>query len=99
MESAVRNNEAAGRFEIESEGHIAELTYRLKPGSITFIHTGVPAELEGRGLARQLAVAGLEYAKANQLAVIPLCPYVAAYIKRHPEYRELVPEEHRPRVS
>lgn len=92
MEANVRNNQAEGRFEIEIDGAIAELTYRRQPNSITFLHTGVPPELEGRGLAKQLAVAGLGYARENGLGVVPLCPFVATYIKRHPEFADLVRE-------
>lgn len=89
MEASVRNNQAEGRFEIETGGAVAKLTYRRQPDSITFLHTGVPPELEGRGLAKQLAVAGLDYARENGLAVVPLCPFVATYIKRHPEFAVL----------
>ncbi|MCC6589661.1 MAG: N-acetyltransferase [Bryobacterales bacterium] len=89
-DSQVTNNQSAHQFELTADGETAVLTYRLQPGSITFVHTGVPEKLEGRGIAKQLAAAGLEFAREHGLTVVPLCPYVAGYIKRHPEYLDLV---------
>ncbi|MEO5923183.1 MAG: GNAT family N-acetyltransferase [Bryobacteraceae bacterium] len=94
----VVHNPEHSRFEIVEEGKTAELVYRLQPGRIVFIHTGVPAELEGRGFAKDLAVTGLQYARDQGLKVIPLCPFVASYIKRHPEYLDLVDEHYLDRV-
>jgi len=85
----VIHNQAAQRFEIESEGHLAVLDYRLNGKAILFLHTGVPSALEGRGLGSQLAKAGLEYARTNQLRVQSLCSFVDGYIERHPEYQDL----------
>ncbi|HEU0122224.1 MAG TPA: GNAT family N-acetyltransferase [Bryobacteraceae bacterium] len=98
-EPAIVNNEPGHQFEWSEDGETAVLTYRLRPESITFLHTGVPRSLEGRGIAAKLAVAGLTYARANGLAVVPLCPYVAAYIRKHPEYLDIVREDHRARLS
>jgi len=58
--------------------------------NITFTHTEVPEELEGQGIASQLARFALEDARACGLAVIPLCPFINAYIRRHQEYLPLV---------
>ena len=55
-----------------------------------FTHTGVPTALEGRGIGSALAKAGLEYAQAEGLAVVPLCSFIRAYIDRKPEYQPLV---------
>jgi predicted GNAT family acetyltransferase len=66
------------------------VTFKRDPGRISFLHTYVPPELEGRGIAGQLARYALEHARANRLAVVPHCPYVRAYIDRHPEYQDLV---------
>ena len=95
----VTHNPDQNRFEIIEEGETSELVYRLEPDQIVFVHTGVPEKLEGRGLARELATAGLQYAREQGLKVVPLCPYVASYIKRHPEYRELVDERYLNRVQ
>ncbi len=78
------------RFEIRADGHTAELTYTLRGGTITFLHTGVPSELEGQGIGTKLAKAGLEYARANGLKVRSQCSFVSGYLQRHPEYQDLV---------
>jgi predicted GNAT family acetyltransferase len=95
----VTNNSAAGQFELSAGGKIAFLQYKLRPGRISLLHTEVPKELEGHGIGGKLARAGLEFARAQGLAVAPFCPFVVEYIKRHPEFVELVAPEHRARVS
>ena len=82
-------NDAAHRFEAKTEGKTAFLSYRMHPGEIVMLHTEVPAELEGRGLGGKLARAALEYAREQKLKVVAQCPFVAEYIKRHPEYADL----------
>jgi predicted GNAT family acetyltransferase len=81
----VIHNEAAHRFEIQVDGQIAELTYILQDGTITFTHTGVPGELEGNGLGSMLVQAGLKYAWDRDLKVKATCWFVNGYIERHPE--------------
>ena len=66
------------------------LTYREAAGRVTLIHTEVPPELRGRRLADALARAALDHARQHGLAVRPLCPFVQAFVKRHPEYADLV---------
>jgi len=84
----VVQNAAANRFEIRINDLLAVSEYHLAGDTITFYHVGVPPELEGQGIGGLLAKAGLEYARANSLKAIPLCTFVSAYIRRHPEYRE-----------
>jgi predicted GNAT family acetyltransferase len=72
------------------DGHLAELDYQRTGNEILFTHTGVPSALEGRGIGSALARAGLEYARAEGLTVVPLCPFVRSYIDRKPEYQPLV---------
>ena len=86
----VVNNPERKRFEVNVGKYTAVAEYiHLKTG-IIFTHTEVPAQLEGNGIGSMLAKTGLEYAKANSLEVTPLCPYIAGYIKKHPEYLPLV---------
>jgi predicted GNAT family acetyltransferase len=75
----------ASRFEVALAGGLALCAYRLQPGEVSFTHTEVPQALEGRGIAAALVAAALAWARAEGLRVRPLCSYVAAYIKRHPE--------------
>jgi predicted GNAT family acetyltransferase len=86
----IRNNTAQNRFEAEVDGLLAVSEYMNLKDKIVFTHTEVPTALEGRGIASQLAKAGLEFAREQGKVVVPICPYVAAYIRRHPEYRALV---------
>ena len=88
-EIAVRHNPAENRFEVEVEGRLAVAEYERRGSEIVFTHTLVPPELRGRGLAEALVRAGLEHARAEQLRVVPACSYVAKFLERHAEFREL----------
>ena len=85
FDDVVEHDAAGSRFVIRRGDATAELTYQLRGSRIVLVHTGVPRELQGHGLADALAHAALEYARANQLEVVPDCPFVRAYLKRHPE--------------
>lgn len=86
----VFHNPQAGRFELEKGSNLAVLEYHLADGRIVFTHTGVPEALGGQGIGSLLARAGLDYARAQSLAVVPLCSFIAGYIQKHPEYQDLV---------
>lgn len=86
----VMHNVQQERFEVQQDGHLAELDYRRAGNQIIFTHTGVPDELEGRGIGSALLKTGLTYARENGLEVVPLCPFVRGYIERKPEYQDLV---------
>jgi hypothetical protein len=66
------------------------LDYELGDGRVVFTHTGVPAALQGQGLAARLVEAGLQWAQAQGLKVVPACSYVHVYIQRHPAWQALV---------
>jgi hypothetical protein len=82
---AVVHDEANRRFEIQVGSSRAELTYLLEGEAIVFTHTGVPSELEGRGLGSALVRAGLDYARERTLKVKSRCWFVDGYIRRHPQ--------------
>lgn len=86
----VIQNDAANQFEIHLEGQVALLEFRRAGDKIIYPHTEVPKELGGRGIAGQLAKHALDYARANNLRVVPQCPYVRKYIEDRPEYQDLV---------
>jgi predicted GNAT family acetyltransferase len=86
----VVDNAAGRRIEIRIGDEVAFVTYRREGNTIAYIHTEVPEALEGHGIAGRLAAHALAHARADGLRVVPLCPYVSAYIKRHPEYQDLV---------
>lgn len=87
----IRHNEATSQFETTVDGQTAYAAYELEePGRIVFTHTIVPEELSGRGIAGELAKKALDYARSEKLTVVPQCAYMARYIDRNPEYKELM---------
>ncbi len=95
----VKDNREQQRFETLVAGHLAVAEYKLADGSITFTHTAVPEALAGHGIANKLVQTALEHARTEKLSVIPLCPFVTSYIRRHPDYRALVDLTYLPRVQ
>jgi uncharacterized protein len=71
------------------------IVYRLRPGLLALIHTEVDERFEGRGVGSRLARFALEQARAKGLEVLPFCPFVNDWMKRHPEYDDLVPASYR----
>ena len=81
----VTHNEAKGQFEIMLGQDRAVLTYHRTDSNIALLHTEVPQPSRGRGLGKQLVRAALDYAHFNQLKVIAICPFVKAFLAKHPE--------------
>ncbi|MDX6591936.1 MAG: uncharacterized protein QOJ13_1132 [Gaiellales bacterium] len=95
-EPAVVNVPQAHRYELLLDGRrIGLLAYRQRQNRIAFTHTEVSPTCQGRGFGSRLAAAALDDARRQGLVVVPLCPFIAAYIQGHPEYRDLVAPEHR----
>jgi uncharacterized protein len=88
--SDIVNNREHHRFELEVEGHLAESYYKLDGGVITFVHTEVPPELGGKGIGSKLIKGALDQVRAEGLRVIAQCPFVKAYIEKHPDYQGLL---------
>ncbi len=82
-------NETEQRFELQVDGRRAVLEYVRRGDRMYLVHTEVPEELEGRGYGSVLARAALEHARREQLRVVPTCPFVRAFMGRHPEYAAL----------
>jgi hypothetical protein len=80
------HNENRNRFEIHLEDDIAVLNYQRSNNTIIYTYAGVPPAFRGRGIASKLAKAGMEYAKEQGFTVEARCSFVAAYVRRHPEY-------------
>jgi hypothetical protein len=81
----------ASRYEItDGAEQIGFVTYRLAPGEITFLHAEVNPRHERRGFGSRLVAGALDDARARGLRVRPVCPFVAAYIESHPDYRDLL---------
>ena len=86
----VIHNAEKKRFEIQVDSYTAVLAYLLNGNIIVFTHTGVPPELEGRGIGSLLVKTGMQYAKEHNLKVTSLCWFVSGYIERHPEFQDLL---------
>ena len=81
----------ASRYELRLDGHLIGLAaYRRRDGLIAFTHTEVDESCEGCGFGSRLAQAALDDARRKGLEIVPLCPFIAHYVERHPEYQELV---------
>jgi uncharacterized protein len=87
---AVRDNSAFHRFELETDGHTAYAYYQTAPGVITLTHTEVPPALGGRGVGSALVRGALEEVRARGLKAVPKCPFVSAFMGRHPEFNDLL---------
>jgi uncharacterized protein len=79
-----------GRFEIERDGKVAYLEYTLDHNVLGLIHTEVPESLRGGGIASLLAKSAFDWARENHVRVDIVCPIVAGYVKKHPEYADLL---------
>jgi predicted GNAT family acetyltransferase len=79
------------RFYAKVAGEEAELTYTYpEAGVLDFDYTYIPPSARNKGLSDHLVKAGLEFARENNYQVIPSCPVVETYVKRHPEYQDLL---------
>jgi uncharacterized protein len=90
-EPAIVNNPEKSRYELRIGDRLIGLAqYRRRNGRIVLTHTEVDESCSGRGFGSALVAAALDDAKRQSLQVVPLCPFVAHYIERHPEYGDLV---------
>ena len=78
------------RFEAVAQGLVSAIDYSLEDSVMTILHTNVPAELSGQGIAGDLTRVALDTARANGWEVIAACAYAAAFIKRHPQYADIL---------
>jgi predicted GNAT family acetyltransferase len=90
MRADIRHEPHAQRFVIDGDGGTALIQYRMLGGTLDLNHTYTPPALRGSGTASRLAEHALRYAREHGYKVVPSCPFVAAFIARHPEYRDLV---------
>jgi predicted GNAT family acetyltransferase len=85
----VVHNPTQKRFEVQLGDQLAMVKYILGSTEIIFTHTEVPEAFEGHGIAGKLAKTAVEYAKTHGMRIRAMCPYIAEYIKRHPEYQPI----------
>jgi predicted GNAT family acetyltransferase len=89
----VTHNPGMNRFETWLDGYLSKLDYIQDGKNFVITHVGVHPELRGHGVAGRLVEVSLEYAREKSLRVIPMCSYAAAFMRRHPEYAELMNQE------
>ncbi len=90
MDYQLVDNGAAKQYEFHIETFVAKIEYIKARDNIYLTHTEVPKELEGKGVASDLVRKVLNDIEAKGLTLVPMCPFVAMYIKRHPEWKRLV---------
>jgi predicted GNAT family acetyltransferase len=90
-EITVRDNPTESRFEIYVDGDRAGFAvYRDESGRRVFTHTVVDDDYEGQGIGSRLAAGALDDTRSRGLTVVPRCPFIKAYIDRHPDYADLL---------
>jgi predicted GNAT family acetyltransferase len=88
--ASVRDNKVQNRFELDVGGAVAFANYRLGPSTVIITHTETPRALRGRGIASELVQGALQLIRADGLKVVAGCGFVADYLRKHPEFADLV---------
>ena len=89
-DSDIQDNAEAHRYELPIEGQAAVVVYNLSDRNLMITETLVPEALEGRGIASRLARHVIEDARERGLLILPVCPFFAAYLQKHPEHAGVV---------
>ncbi|MCK8494366.1 N-acetyltransferase [Spirosoma sp. RP8] len=90
-DAAIRDNHHRHRFEMETDGKLSIVVYQnVDDETLALTHTEVDPSLEGKGVGSRLVEGVLAYAEQHNLKIVPLCPFVAAYLKRHPDWNRVV---------
>jgi len=99
-DAVVRDDQDNHRYVLELDGRVAGFTvYHLRGGRYYFVHTEVEAGHEGEGLGSVLVRGALDDVRARGETIVPLCPFVAAWVARHPDYQNLVDQAALDRIN
>ena len=91
----VKDNRSQHRFELDTDGKLSIVAYQMVDDeTLALTHTEVDPSLEGKGVGSRLVQGVLEYAGRNNLKIVPICPFVATYLKRHPDWNRIVSTAH-----
>ena len=88
--ASVRDNTAQSRFELDVDGATAYANYRLTPQAVIITHTETPRALRGRGIATELVAGALRIIRSDSRKVVAGCSFVSDYLRKHPEFADLV---------
>ena len=88
----VRDNKTLHRFEIDADGKTAFVTYGIVNDVLIFLHEKVPEQVAGHGVGSALAKGALDLVRGYGLKMISRCPFMAAYVRKHPEVHDLLAE-------
>ncbi|MBE2226559.1 MAG: N-acetyltransferase [Ignavibacteria bacterium] len=92
-ELVLKDNTERKQFELNAEGHTARIEYMIMANKIFLTHTEVPGELEGKGVGSKIVHLALEEIEKRGLKLIPLCPFVAKYLTKHPEWNKILADD------
>ncbi len=96
----LRDNAGANRFELLVDGTVAAfLEYRVRPDGYALDHAEAVPGFEGQGLSSEMIGSVLDLMQRDETMVLPYCPFVVEYLRRHPEYHDVVAAAHRQRVT
>ena len=90
MSSAIRDNSAVQRFEMDRNGMIVFAIYERRPSDLVIRHVEAPLSLRGTGAVGELMKGVAELARAEGRTITPACGYARAWLRRHKEYRDLL---------
>ena len=93
MITVIKDNTEKKQFELEAEGHTARIEYIIMANKIFLTHTEVPAEMEGKGIGSKIVKLAFEEIEKRKLKLIPLCPFVAKYLTKHPEWKRILADD------
>ncbi len=98
-ELEVVDNRARNRFELHADGATAFILYSREGHCIRMVHTEVPDAMRGKGMGSKLVSGALELARKEKMSVVPLCPFVMDFLKRNPQYVDVVEPAYRRQVQ
>ncbi len=87
------DNTEKKQFEMVTDGSTSRIEYMIMGNKIFLTHTEVPTELEGKGIGSKIIQLALEEIEKRNLKLIPLCPFVAKYLTKHPEWNRILAED------
>lgn len=87
------DNKEKKQFEMVTDRYASRIEYMIMGNKIFLTHTEVPSELEGKGIGSKIILLALEEIERRNLKLIPLCPFVAKYITKHPEWNRILADD------